>query len=126
MNNKLTKNILYIVVGIFIISALEFEIIDIPKFFAILLGFIGFSAVINGVFGFGGIFNSDKSLFSNKHKREITLTKSRLYDNKGSNLSFYDGDDLDAKFDNLYDLASELIEENEELREKLKNKKYKL
>ena len=49
--NKIIESILYIIVGVIILIVVEFKIIQFAELITLILGFVGFAALLNGVFG---------------------------------------------------------------------------
>jgi len=106
MINKTVKNVLYIIISIFILLALKFKFVELPELFAILLGFIGFAVIINSLFELGNIGGVELNSFTNEQTKD--------------EFKFNEKDDLDKKAKNLANLANELLEENKQLKEELK------
>lgn len=57
MDKKL-ENILFIVVGAVLLVVVEFKLIHLAELLVLALGFIGFAAILNGVFGFYNMYRS--------------------------------------------------------------------
>jgi hypothetical protein len=51
MEQKMMSNILYIVAGIIIITTIELKLIHLNELLMLVIGFIGFAALLNGIFG---------------------------------------------------------------------------
>lgn len=50
------ENLLFIVAGAIVLAAVEFKLINLTEILMIVLGFIGFAALLNGVFGLYNTF----------------------------------------------------------------------
>jgi hypothetical protein len=48
MENKILENIIYVLFGILIQLILFFKLIELPEFFIIIVGFVGFAAIVYG------------------------------------------------------------------------------
>jgi hypothetical protein len=51
MREKLVENILFIVAGAIVLLAVELKLIHLNEILMIVLGFIGFAALLNGAYG---------------------------------------------------------------------------
>jgi len=50
MNQKIYRNIILIIVGVILLVVTEFKLIQLPDFFNLLLGLIGFVILIDGIY----------------------------------------------------------------------------
>jgi len=51
MENKILENILFTVAGGLVLAAVELKLVQIPEIFLIVLSFIGFAALLQGIYG---------------------------------------------------------------------------
>jgi len=51
MENKILENILFAVAGGLVLAAVELKLVQIPEIFLIVLSFIGFAALLQGIYG---------------------------------------------------------------------------
>jgi hypothetical protein len=51
MEQKYMKNGLFIVAGLILITAVELKLLQLNELFVLIVGFIGFAALLNGAFG---------------------------------------------------------------------------
>ncbi|MCE5214111.1 MAG: zinc ribbon domain-containing protein [Methanobacterium sp.] len=49
MDNKILENVIYVLFGILIQLLLYFKLIELPELFMIIIGFIGFAAIVYGL-----------------------------------------------------------------------------
>ena len=61
MDKKIIENVIFIIVGVVILLVVELQLIQFSEIIVIILGLIGFLALVNGVFG---LYNAIK------HKNE--------------------------------------------------------
>jgi hypothetical protein len=62
MDDKVLENIIYILFGILIQLILFFKFIELPELFTIILGFIGFAAIVYGLLELAGILMERKTV----------------------------------------------------------------
>lgn len=58
MREKLVEYSLFTIAGVIVLAAVELKFIHVSEIFMIILGFIGFVALLHGVFG---LYNTLKS-----------------------------------------------------------------
>lgn len=58
MREKIIENLLFIIAGAIVIAAVELKLINLTEIVMVILGFIGFAALLNGVYG---LYNSLRS-----------------------------------------------------------------
>ncbi len=58
MENEILENILFVIAGGLVLVALEIKLVQIPEIFLIILSFIGFAALLQGIFGLYNVFTS--------------------------------------------------------------------
>ncbi|WP_321423270.1 hypothetical protein [uncultured Methanobacterium sp.] len=51
MENKILENVLFTVAGGLVLAAVELKLVQIPEIFLIILSFIGFASLLQGIFG---------------------------------------------------------------------------
>ncbi len=51
MENKILENILFTVAGGLVLAAVELKLVQIAEIFLIVLSFIGFASLLQGIFG---------------------------------------------------------------------------
>jgi hypothetical protein len=51
MENKILENILFTLAGGLVLAAVELKLVQIPEIVLIVLSFIGFAALLHGIFG---------------------------------------------------------------------------
>lgn len=61
--NKIAENSIYIVVGAILMLVAEFKLVNLSEILVIIIGFVGFAALLNGVFGFYNLYKKS----SNEH-----------------------------------------------------------
>lgn len=51
MNKKIIENVIFIIVGIAILLVAELQLMHLSEIIVIILGLVGFLALVNGAFG---------------------------------------------------------------------------
>jgi hypothetical protein len=51
MREKILENVLFIVAGVVVLLAVELKFIQLNEIIMIILGFVGFAALLNGAYG---------------------------------------------------------------------------
>lgn len=51
MDKKIIENVIFIIVGVVILLVVELQLIQFSEIIVIILGLIGFLALVNGAFG---------------------------------------------------------------------------
>ena len=51
MNREIIKNIIFVVIGAVLLGIVEFKVLQITEIIALIIGFIGFMVLIDGIFG---------------------------------------------------------------------------
>jgi uncharacterized membrane protein len=60
MDKKIVENVLFIIVGVILLGVVELKLINLTDILTIIVGFIGFAALLNGAFGLYNIIRSEK------------------------------------------------------------------
>lgn len=59
--NKKVENLIFVIVGAILLVLVEFKLIHLAEILAIILGFIGFAALLNGAFGLYNLYRQSSS-----------------------------------------------------------------
>ncbi|MCE5214984.1 MAG: hypothetical protein LLF83_09740 [Methanobacterium sp.] len=51
MREKIVENVLFIIAGVIVLLAVELKFIHLNEIIMIVLGFVGFAALLNGAYG---------------------------------------------------------------------------
>ena len=54
--NKIAENTIYIIIGAILLLITEFKLLNLSEIITIIIGFVGFAALLNGVFGFYNLY----------------------------------------------------------------------
>lgn len=59
--DKKVENMLFIVIGAILLIVVELKLVYLTEILLLVLGFMGFAALLNGAFGFYNIYRKDSN-----------------------------------------------------------------